>query len=229
MSRQAPFATLRAFTRTGGDGAPDVVRRLRERKVTARPGERCEMCGEPLADEHAHVANLDDRRLMCACRACYLLFTREGAGSGRRRAVPEEYAYDPDFVLTDSQWDSLQIPVGLAFFFQQSNLGRFVACYPSPGGATESELDVDSWAEVVEANPVLRDLEPDVEAALVRRADGAFRCFRTPIDACYQLVGIVRTHWVGFHGGDEVWRHIDAFFAELRRRSGVDEGAGFGE
>jgi Family of unknown function (DUF5947) len=72
---------------------------------------------------------------------------------------------------------------------------------------------------VVAANPVLADVEADVEAVLVRRlGDGDFCCLVVPIDACYELVGLVRQHWTGFHGGDEVWRRIDEFFAALQDR-----------
>jgi hypothetical protein len=36
-----------------------------------------------------------------------------------------------------------------------------------------------------------------------------------PVDRCYELVGIVRQSWVGFHGGADVWVRVGAFFAEL--------------
>jgi hypothetical protein len=140
--------------------------------------------------------------------------------------VPERYRYDPGFALTPAQWDGLQIPVDLVFFFRQSDLDRMVACYPGPSGATESLLDLASWRDVAAANPVLATMLPDVEAALVRRASGAYRCYLVPIDACYELVGLVRTYWTGFHGGDEVWARIDDFFERVRVRC---EPAGGGE
>jgi hypothetical protein len=40
-----------------------------------------------------------------------------------------------------------------------------------------------------------------------------------PIDACYELTGIVRRRWKGFDGGEEAWRDIGDFFARLRARS----------
>jgi hypothetical protein len=40
-----------------------------------------------------------------------------------------------------------------------------------------------------------------------------------PIDVCYALVGLVRRDWVGLGGGKEVWRAIEAFFADLAGRS----------
>ena len=45
--------------------------------------------------------------------------------------------------------------------------------YPSPMGATESLLGLDAWERLEAANPVLGELEPDVEALLVNRARGA--------------------------------------------------------
>lgn len=185
----------------------------------ARPGTRCEMCGEPIAAEHRHVADLERRGVLCACPSCHLLFTREGAGQGRYRAVPDRYLYDPAFPISEAQWEALEIPVGVAFFFRNQALDRVVAFYPSPAGATESSLDLHAWERVVAAGPRFADLAPDVEALLVRRQAGGFACYLVPIDACYRLVGLVRLHWKGFDGGEQAHRAIDAFFADLRARS----------
>ena len=99
------------------------------------------MCSEQIADEHQHVVNVEGRQLMCVCRGCYLLFTDTHAEL-RYRAVPDRYLAFPGFVLDRREWEMLQIPVGLAFFFRNSALGRTVAFYPGPAGATESELDL---------------------------------------------------------------------------------------
>jgi hypothetical protein len=40
-----------------------------------------------------------------------------------------------------------------------------------------------------------------------------------PIDACYELVGLVRMHWKGFDGGEEAWAAIGGFFDAVRERS----------
>jgi len=61
------------------------------------PGtERCEMCQTVLDARHGHLVDLDKRSIACACRACYLLFTHEGAAGGRYKAVPERICHDPD-------------------------------------------------------------------------------------------------------------------------------------
>ncbi|MFD1939987.1 MULTISPECIES: DUF5947 family protein [Nonomuraea] len=197
------------------------LRRFREPRPSPAPvaGERCEMCAEPIDARHGHVVNVESRALLCACRSCYLLFTVPGAAQGRFLAVPDRYLYAPDFMLSAAEWDELQIPVRMAFFFHNSALGRTVAFYPSPAGATESELPLPTWDRVMAANPGLADAAPDVEALLVDRRPGGFVCHLVPIDACYELVGLVRSRWKGFDGGQEVWQAIDAFFEELRARS----------
>jgi hypothetical protein len=193
-----------------------------------RPGEVCEMCGERVAAPHSHVASVSERRLLCTCRACYLLFTQDGAGARRLRAVPERVRAADGFVLSQAQWDELAIPVDVVFLFRQSDTSdpvappRLLACYPSPAGATESELDLAAWTQIAEANPVLADVAADVEAVLVRRdPSGQFSCLLVPIDVCYALVGLVRQYWKGFSGGEVVWRRIDGYFADLRRRAGT--------
>jgi hypothetical protein len=182
------------------------------------PGEQCEMCAVPIGPKHPHIADVPDHRLLCTCRPCYLLFNAEAASRGHYRAVPENYRFNKDFSMSAAQWESLGIPVNLAFLFQQTDQAKHVAFYPSPGGATESLLDLASWDEVVAADPLLGRLIPDVEAVLLRRQDDGFECYLVPIDSCYELVGIDRQYWEGFAGGEAVWARIDEFFAQLRER-----------
>lgn len=183
-------------------------------------GERCEMCAEPIGEWHGHVVDLEGRGLMCTCRPCAMLFTAEGAGGGRYKAVPERYRYAANVPVAEETWDAIGIPVGMAFFFTNSTLGRTVAFYPSPAGATESLLPLDAWTDLISAIPEFGDLRADVEALLVHKhPEEGFEYFAVPIDACYQLVGLVRTYWRGFGGGEEAWTEIHKFFATLRERS----------
>ena len=96
---------------------------------------------------------------------------------------------------------------------------RVMALYPSPMGPTESLLPLDVWSELESKNPILAGLEPDVEALLVNRVRGSRESFVVPIDECYRLVGIIRTHWRGLSGGREVWKEIESFFTELKLRA----------
>ncbi len=105
----------------------------------------------------------------------------------------------------------------MAFFFHNSSLGRVAAFYPSPAGATESLLALDAWDALVAANPILKSLQPDVEALLVRAGDD-HEAFVVPIDACYELVGHMRRLWRGFDGGREAKDALDQFFSDLRAR-----------
>jgi hypothetical protein len=204
-----------------------VLAQVRAARPAPSAQERCEMCAEPIAEQHQHVVDLASRGLMCTCRPCYLLFTAEGAQL-RYRAVPDRYLSFSDVVLDVRQWDELEIPVGLAFFFGNSELGRTVAFYPGPAGATESELPLGAWDRVVEAHPVLRTLAPDVEALIVRMPAGTSEgaCLLVPIDRCYELVGSLRRVWRGFDGGQEARTLLDGFFTDLTARSRPAAGRG---
>lgn len=184
----------------------------------ARVEERCDLCGEPVEPAHRHLVDVDTRRLLCACRPCALLFDRPAAGGGHLRLVPTARTRLDGFVLDEAGWAALRIPVEIAFFLRSSAAGRVVALYPSPMGTTESLLELEAWDELERANPLLRELEPDVEALLVCRAHGLREQWRVPIDDCYELSGIVRTHWRGFGGGEELWHALEHFFEDLRRR-----------
>jgi hypothetical protein len=108
------------------------------------------------------------------------------------------------------------------FFMFNSTIGRVIAFYPSPAGATESALSLGAWRDVEQSNAWVRTAAPDVEAILVRRHSDASEqsdAFIVPIDACYDLVGRIRVRWNGFDGGDAVRNEIDQFFVAVSARS----------
>jgi hypothetical protein len=39
--------------------------------------------------------------------------------------------------------------------------------------------------------------------------------YRTSIDHCYRLAGLIRLHWKGLTGGTAVWAEVSSFFLEL--------------
>jgi len=187
-----------------------TLRRFSRETPAASP---CELCSAGLTVRHQHLVELATRQLRCCCDACAILFDRQGDLKYRR--VPRRIEALSDFRLTDFQWDSLLIPINMAFFYRSSVADRIVAMYPGPAGAAESLLDLEAWEELAEENPILRELEPDVEALLVNRVDAVHEYYRVPIDRCYTLVGVIRAHWRGLSGGAAAWREIRAFFARL--------------
>src|SRR5262249_3980603 len=120
-----------------------------------------------------------------------------------------------NFRLSDAEWDALGIPIGLAFFFYSTPENRVIALYPGPAGPTESLLPLDAWPGIVGHNPELWELVPDVQALLVNRLTGFREYYAAPIDRCYALAGLIRTHWHGIAGGPEAWEAIGGFFANL--------------
>ena len=176
--------------------------------------EHCDLCGVGLMHQHQHLIEPVSRRLVCACDACAVLFCQSGETKYKR--VPRGARPLADFQMTDGQWDSLLIPIGLAFFVENSAQNRIIALYPSPAGPTESMLSLEAWCEIVQENPVLAEMESDVEALLVNRLDHPGEYYLAPIDKCYQLVGLIRSNWRGLSGGAEVWEKIRDFFGQLK-------------
>ena len=205
------FSSLRRFAQEESEKA------VKEAAEAAQ--EHCDLCREPIPSEHRHLMEISTREIMCACRPCSILFDSEAASEGRYRLIPDRHLFLENFEMSAAQWDSLRIPVDMAFFFYSTTAEKVVAFYPSPMGPTESLLKLNAWEELERCNPALKGMERDVEALLVNRVRGAREHFLVPMDECYSLVGLIRMRWKGLSGGREVWEEIERFFEELRKRS----------
>jgi hypothetical protein len=179
--------------------------------------ERCELCAAAIGAQHEHLVDPTSRRLLCSCQACAILF--DDSGMTKYRRVPRDARELAGFDISDVFWNGLSIPIGMVFLFRSSASGSVAAVYPSAAGPTEARIEDDVWRELSALHPSIAGLLEDVEALLINRTKGSRDYFITPIDQCYRLTGIIRRHWEGFSGGDEVWEQIGSFFAELRQRS----------
>jgi hypothetical protein len=191
---------------------------LRRLVPKADQAEHCGLCRQALAPQHDHLIDPRTRRLVCSCQACAILFNNPAA---QYKRVSKQVQYLTDCEIGDADWDALMIPIGIAFFVKQSSGSsageRIAAYYPSPAGPVESLLSLE------DVHPALNRLEPDTQALLVNRAEQEY--FILPIDECYRLVGLMRTHWKGLSGGNEVWREMQLFFQEMKSRAGVSQNA----
>src|ERR1700739_1507616 len=123
----------------GFDQALGVLRQFRgARRLSSRAVEHCELCSVELQTEHPHLIELVSRQIVCSCDPCALLF--DGREHSKFKRVSRRVLSLPDFAMTDEQWDSMIIPINLAFFFRFSIEGRMIAMYPSPAGPVESLL-----------------------------------------------------------------------------------------
>ena len=201
-------ASLRRMAR--GTGDPSV--RIRN---GSGPEERCDLCGTEITTDHRHLLHLTERRIVCVCESCLAL----RGGDAEYRPTGTRVAWLADLELPDELWAAFSIPIGLAFFMRSSVTGGVVAFYPSPAGATESELDMEAWEELVRANPILASLESDAEALVVNRLAQPNEHAIAPIDECSRLVGMIKVSWQGVSGGSGPQEAITSFFDELRERA----------
>jgi hypothetical protein len=193
-----PGAISSAATTGDAGDAPDV--------------EHCDLCGVTISEDHRHLLALVERRLLCSCEACWAM----RSGEGDYRPVGNRTVWLPELDLPDDLWAGFQIPIGLAFFMESTVTGCVVAMYPSPAGATESELHFESWQRMIELNPQLGSMEPDIEGLIVNRLSAPPTYAIAPIDRCYALTGTIKAHWEGLSGGSEVERAVAGFCETLR-------------
>jgi len=172
----------------------------------------CELCPIGIGENHRHLLHLVERRIVCVCETCWS--TRSGDPEfrppGSRTLLLE------DFAMSDEVWSAFQIPIGLTFLLRSSVSGGVVALYPSPAGATESELELTAWDALCAANPILERLEPDAEALVVDRTSSTPLYAIVPVDQAYRLVGLVKERWEGITGGRGVQDAIAEYFDGLR-------------
>jgi hypothetical protein len=174
--------------------------------------EFCDVCRTAIPEDHRHLLQLSERRIICACEPCWGM----RAGEGDYRPTGQRTVWLPDLHIPEDVWAGFGIPIGLAFFMVSTVTECVVAMYPSPAGATESELRFSSWQDLLAVNPVLRGIEPDIEGLIVNRlADPPIHVI-APIDRCYALTGTIKAHWEGISGGPGVELAVERFFAGLR-------------
>ena len=137
LAFEQAFGVLRQFTRS--------------LSAASRALEHCELCSAGLHHDHPHLVEIATRQILCACDACALLF--DGLEKSKYKRVSRNSQHLPNFEMTDGQWESLMIPINMAFLFRSSLESRIVALYPSPAGAVESLLPLDAWDEIAGNNP----------------------------------------------------------------------------
>lgn len=206
----------RGDTDARSESSSDVLTALRRFARTRPPAERCELCSAELAPEHPHLLNRHSRQIACSCNGCAILFC--GQENAKFLRVPRRVLHLGDIAFTDLQWEAMTLPINLAFFLRQPD-GATKVMYPSPAGAMESLIEMPQWSELFAEHAALGRVEPEVEALLVNRIGEESAHFIVPIDACYRLVGLIRTKWHGLSGGVEVWQSVAEFFAALERQA----------
>ena len=190
------------------------VSRLRHFVSPPSALEYCQFCQVPIAARHPHLIELSSRGVVCACPDC--------ADSPDR---PPRLALSPD---------PAEFAAAARLCHQRRAVGRVSdpdrpgVCVSrqrgaAPGGALSGccrrhpiRARPRSLVGTGGGQPGANELAPDVEALLVNRTKESREYYRAPIDRCFALAGLIRTHWRGLSGGSAVWDKIEQYFARLR-------------
>ena len=96
-----------------------------------------------------------------------------------------------------------------------------VAMYPSPAGATESELELSAWQDLRRRSTRCSRVSSPMPRRWSSTGSPIRREFAiAPIDECYALVGAIKLSWEGISGGAAIERAVPSFFDRLRKRAG---------
>jgi len=180
----------------------------------AKTDEHCDLCSTSIPVDHRHMLNIEERRIVCTCESCWAL----RSGDAEYRPVGSRTVWLPDLHMPDDVWAGFQIPIGLAFFMYSTTSECVVAMYPSPAGATESELHFDTWNRLIELNPGLK-IDPDIEGLIANRMVDPPVYAIAPIDRCYELTGAIKANWSGISGGTGVDEAVAKFFEDLEKKA----------
>ena len=198
-----------------GAKAITALRRLQMREMPDGPQPieaDCDLCGTSMPEDHRHLLELEERRIVCVCESCWALRSGEaqycpparGSSCSTTSTCPtscgrgcaSRSAWPSSFARTTASWRSTRAP----------------PARPSPS----SELE--AWDELVGRNGVVGDIERDSEALVVDKLNDGIQAAIVPTDEAYRMVGLVKANWQGISGGQGVPAAVAGFFDELRAR-----------
>jgi Family of unknown function (DUF5947) len=161
--------------------------------VTGASVEECQLCAQVLTGEHEHLLEVEARRLHCACLSCARALGHDPCPrAARYLRVQRRAARLSGVLIDDARWAELRVPVGLAFFTTRSRTGEVIATFPGRSGIIESFVPLKAWSALEQQFPVLKGVQPDVEALLVRRTSRHHDYFQVSADLCFELAELLR-------------------------------------
>jgi hypothetical protein len=106
------------------DAASSFLRQFTRRRESEEAEERSELCSARLGPVHQHLLDPRKREILCVCDGCAILFVLR---------IPRRIRSLMEFQMDDLQWESLMIPINLAFFYRDGAADRN-ACDVSESG-----------------------------------------------------------------------------------------------
>lgn len=172
------------------EAAPRGISAIRRFLSGGARAERCDFCNAAIGGFHPHLFEPRDRRLSCACPACATLFPSSADTKYRRVASRAERLEGVD--LTEDDWQSLGIPVGLSYVTRSLVHDAVFAVHPNRGGATETRVSVAAWGGLVSKHPKLGRVAPELEGVLLSSIGRASFAAVLSVDLFHAFVGQLR-------------------------------------
>jgi hypothetical protein len=146
----------------------------------------CRFCSAPLESYANPLFEVATQRIVPACDKCASLFLRN---DGRPfKLIPRQTRALENFQMPDVSGEAFSLAVGVTFIFYSTGAARLLAVYRSAFTTVETIVPRETWKAMVEANPALEEMRPDVEGLLIISTLNFREYCIAPIDVCYNLV-----------------------------------------
>ena len=196
---RSPTTSSPGVGRAAGHAAR-AMPQLRQPPPEPRAGEVRVCAPRPWPPRTSTWSKLQSRRLVCAARPARCSSAASKSGLSPRAAATSSSC--PTSASPTPQWESLLIPISLAFFFHSTPAERVRGRISQSGRGHRIALGIwkpgRRWSTRTpcwpRCNPTSRPCWSIAWAA--QRS-----YYRVPIDECYKLVGLIRVHWRGLSGG----------------------------
>jgi len=102
--------------------------------------------------------------------------------------IPRETRAIRDFRMPDVPWKIHDLPGNVTFVFYSTSAAKLMSVCQVAAGTVESTVPREVWKAIIEANPALEEMRPDVEGLLIIHTGESREYFIAPIDVCYNLI-----------------------------------------
>ena len=146
----------------------------------------CRFCSAPLDTFSNPLFEVATQRIVPACEKCASRFSRN---DGRPfKLIPRETRALENFQMPDVSWQAFNLSAGVTFVFYSTAATALLSVCKMAAMTVESTVPREVWKAIVEANPALEEMRPDVEGFLIVHALDFKEYYIAPIDVCYNLV-----------------------------------------
>ena len=146
----------------------------------------CRFCSSALDSPPNPLFEVATQRVLFACNPCASRFEKRSGGPFK--LIPRSTRQIEDFRMPEVPWQTYDLPGNVTFVFYCTAAAKLLSVCKVAAGTVDLTVPREVWKAIIEANPVLEEMRPDVEGLLIIHTGDSREYFIAPIDVCYNLI-----------------------------------------